>query len=86
MSNSGYVVVMNALGQRKILTNILRYYIQPRQVPELVDEVYARFGGDRIGAYIAVCLSPRANESESYTIVSDIFSPTSGMTRKDLEI
>ena len=25
MSNSGYVIIMNALGQRKILGNILKY-------------------------------------------------------------
>ena len=34
MNNSGYVIIMNALGQRKILGNILRCYIQARQVPD----------------------------------------------------
>ena len=86
MSNSGYVVIMNALGQRKILTNILRYYIQQRQVPDLVDEVYSRCGGSELGDYIGVCLSYRANDSSKYTIVSDIFDPKSGMSRKELEI
>ena len=86
MSNSGYVVVMNALGQRKILSNILRYYIQQRQVPDLVEEVYARCGGHDVGDYIGVCLSHRANDSDKYTIVSDIFDPKSGMSRKELEI
>ena len=56
MSNSGYVIIMNALGQRKILVNILRYYIQGRQVPDLMDTVCERFGGDACGDYIALCL------------------------------
>ena len=81
MSNSGYVIVMNALNQRKILGNILRYYIQERQVPELVDEVCARFGGDSCGDYIAICLTPRANENKIYTIVRDIFDPSDGLRR-----
>ena len=53
MSNSGYVIIMNAVGQRKILVNIPRYYIQGRQVPHLVDTVCERFGGDACGDYIA---------------------------------
>ena len=92
MSNSGYVIIMNALGQRKILGNILRYYIHARQVPDLVDEVCARFGGDSCGDYIAICLSPRANEnkisrtSKIYTIVRDISDPSDGLTRVELEL
>ena len=31
MVNSGYVIVMSVLGQRKVLGNNLRYYIQNRQ-------------------------------------------------------
>ena len=83
MSNSGYVIIMNALGQRKMLGNILRYYIQARQVPDLVDELCARFGGASCGDYIAICLSPRANENRIYTIVRDIFDPSDGLTRGD---
>ena len=77
---------MNALSQRKILGNILRYYIQARQVPDLVDDVCARFGGEACGDYIAICLSPRANENKIYTIVRNIFNPPDGLTREELEM
>ena len=85
-SNKGYVIVMNALGQRKILCNILRYYIQAREVPDLVDEVCSRFGGSGCGDYIRICLSPRANENKMYTIVNNVFDPVEGLRRKELEL
>ena len=81
MSNSGYVIVMDALGQRKILCNI-----QARQVPDLVDEVCSGFGGSGCGDYIGICLSPRANENKMYTIVNNVFDPVEGLTRKELEL
>ena len=86
MSNSGYVIVMNALGQRKILCNILRYYIQARQVPDLDDDVCSRFGGTGCGDYIGICLSPCANENKMYTIVNNVFDPVEGLTREELEL
>ena len=72
------VIIMNALGQRKILGNILRYYIHARQEPDLVHDVCARFGGEACGDYIAVCLSPRANENKIYTLVRNILNPSDG--------
>ena len=51
-----------------------------------MDEVYSRFGGDSCGDYIALCLSPRANENKIYTIVRDIFDPADGLTRGELEM
>ena len=86
MSNIGSVIIMNALGQRKILCNILRYYIQARQVPDLVDEVCSRFGGTGCGDYIGICLSPCANENKMYTIVNNVFDPVEGLTREELEL
>ena len=77
---------MNALGQRKILVNILRYYILGRQIPDLVDTVCERFGGDACSDYTAICLSPRANDNMIYTIDRDIFEPNDGLTREELEV
>ena len=85
ISNSAYVVVMNALGQNKILTNIIRYYIRSTNVQAIVDFIKSRFNNAKVGDYIAICLSPAASANKAFTIVDNIFSPQGGIYRKELE-
>ena len=59
MSNSGYVCIMNAMGQGKILANIIRYYIQSSDIKQILDWVYKHLENEYSRDYIAV-FEPRS--------------------------
>ena len=85
MSNSGYVCIMNAMGQRKIIANIIRYYVQSSDIKGILDWIYKHLENEHRGDYIAVCLGPEANENKMYTLVNDMFRSPIGIYRHELE-
>ena len=86
MSNSGYVIIMNAWGMRKIIGNIIRYYVNVKNLAaSVLDYMFTYCKDQKTGDYMAICLSKEASNNNMFTITDNIFAPTVGIYRYELE-
>ena len=84
--NCGYVIVMNAIGQDKILEKILRYFLTFPHIKQLVRNLHQIFPPPPPhGGYFAIGLSKDVHKNAAMVISDTVYNPQIGISRQQLD-